>query len=162
MRKLEIDFDEIASLMESDFDLYKYYLDTHTGETVVVPYDLLDSESFDTEEIENLPKWERELVPVVQEILEGDRYEPIPRVESYQVYDLMAEFAETVSNRRLQRLLSVALDGKGAFGRFKRVMENYPEERERWFKFKLAEMSKWIREWLNDLDIEPVQKKYGS
>jgi hypothetical protein len=42
--------------------------------------------------------------------------------------------------------LSVALDGKGAFGRFKRVLEDYPEERERWFKFKLAEMSEWIRE----------------
>jgi hypothetical protein len=65
---------------------------------------LLDIESFGTEEVEKLPRWERELVPVVQEITAGDRYEPIPRVESYQVYDLMAEFAETVANRHLQRL----------------------------------------------------------
>jgi len=29
----------------------------------------------------------------------------------------------------------MALDGKGSFGRFKRVLARYPEERERWFEF---------------------------
>lgn len=71
----------------------------------------------------------------------------------------MVEFTETVSNRRLREKLDIALDGRGAFGRFKRVLENYPEERERWFDTKLAALSEIIREWLNELDIEPVQKK---
>ncbi|MEW6447855.1 MAG: hypothetical protein AB1426_07175 [Bacillota bacterium] len=53
----------------------------------------------------------------------------------------------------------VALDGRDAFGRFKRVRAGYPKERSRRFDFRLAAMSEWIREWLNGLDIEPVQKE---
>ncbi|MEW6574269.1 MAG: UPF0158 family protein [Bacillota bacterium] len=87
------------------------------------------------------------------------RYEPIPSIQPYEVYELMVEFAETVSDRRLQEKLEIALDGRGAFGCFKRVLAGYPQERDRWFDYKSAAMSEWIRERLNDLDIEPVQKE---
>lgn len=53
----------------------------------------------------------------------------------------MVEFTETVSDLRLREKLAVALDGRGAFGRFKRVLGDYPEERERWFDTKLAALS---------------------
>jgi hypothetical protein len=161
LRRLEIDFEEIASLMD-ELDLFsRYYLDSLTGETVVIPSELMELESFDEETIVKLPKWERDLVPIVQEIQnESDRYQPIPRVPSYEIYNLMVAFTETVSDRRLQEKLTIALDGRGAFGRFKRVLGDYPEERERWFDTKLAALSEIIREWLNDLDIEPVQKSF--
>ncbi|MEW6173029.1 MAG: UPF0158 family protein [Bacillota bacterium] len=137
-----------------------YYVDTLTGDLVVIPSELSELESFDKEAIVELPEWERELIPVVQEIQEGsDRYELVPRVSSSEVYELMVEFTETVSDLRLREKLAVALDGRGAFSRFKRVLGDYPEERERWFDWKLAKMSDWIREWLNELGIEPVQKK---
>lgn len=160
MRKLEVDFEEIAMVMEDQEGFNDYYLDTHTGELVVIPSELGSLEAFEEEEIAGLPQWERELIPIVQEIHEGsDRYEPIPSVQPYEVYNLMVEFAETVSDRRLQEKLEIALDGRGAFGRFKRVLADYPQERDRWFDYKLAAMSEWIREWLNDLDIEPGQKE---
>jgi hypothetical protein len=59
----------------------------------------------------------------------------------------------------LREKSEVALDGRDTFGRFKRVLADYPQERDCWFDYKLAAMSGWIREWLNDLDIEPVQKE---
>ncbi|RJX17310.1 MAG: hypothetical protein C4570_08330 [Ammonifex sp.] len=160
MRKLEIDFEEIAAIMDEQDLLNGYYVDTLTGDLVVIPSELSELESFDKETIVELPEWERELIPVVQEIQEGsDRYELVPRVYSSEVYDLMVQFAETVSDRQLREKLEIALNGRGAFGRFKRVLGDYPEERERWFDWKLAKMSDWIREWLNELGIEPVQKK---
>jgi len=42
--------------------------------------------------------------------------------------------------------------------RFKRVLADYPEEHERWFEWKMAAFTRWIREWLNGLGIEPVQR----
>jgi hypothetical protein len=53
--------------------------------------------------------------------------------------------------------LEIALDGKGAFRRFKNVISDYPEEEKRWFAFKDKRMREEVIEWLNDLGIEPEQ-----
>jgi len=163
MRKLAVDFEQIAMAMEDQDEFNSYYLDTHTGELVAIPSEYFSLEVFDEEGISELSDWERELIHIAQEIQEGsERYEPVPRVQPYEIYNLMVEFTETVSDRRLREKLDIALDGKGAFGRFKRVLADYPQERERWFAYKLAAMSEWIREWLNDLEIEPLPKKVGE
>ena len=76
---------------------------------------------------------------------DSERYERIPKAESHEGYRDMENFIATVDNERLAELLEVAINGKGAFRRFKDVLLNYPEERERWFKFK-DERSGWKKE----------------
>jgi len=66
----------------------------------------------------------------------------------------MQLFALDREDEELRRLLLVALDGKGAFGRFKRVLEEYPEEREEWYREKDEAITDLVREWLLTLDIE--------
>jgi len=56
---------------------------------------------------------------------------PIEPVGSCEEYDWMAQFARTIDDLRLRELLEVALDGRGAFGRFKDVLARWPKERER-------------------------------
>ncbi|MCL6558809.1 MAG: UPF0158 family protein [Firmicutes bacterium] len=159
MRRLEIDFEEIAMALESSRELSDYYLDVETGELVVIPAELLALDC-DEEDLSSLPDWEQALIPLVREIQGGsERYEPVPQIPSYEIYNLMLEFVETVTDQRLYQLLSVALDGKGAFGRFKRVLAEYPAERQRWYQMKQAAMTGWIKEWLNELGIEPVERK---
>jgi hypothetical protein len=69
----------------------------------------------------------------------------------------MAVFAETVKSKSLREKLSLALDGKGAFRRFRSVLNDHPDELERWYKFK----DDWMREeaiqWLITNGIESVQ-----
>jgi len=50
-------------------------------------------------------------------------------------------------------LLEVAIRGKGAFRRFKDVLEGYPEEMERWFSFKDDRLRERALEWLDDIGI---------
>ena len=66
------------------------------------------------------------------------------------------EFAQSIAEPRLRDLLSVALDGRGAFGRFKCVLEDHPRERERWFRMRDESCADRVREWLRELDIEPL------
>ncbi len=68
----------------------------------------------------------------------------------------MVEFSETVKDRNLREKLAIALDGKGAFRRFKNVLSDYPEERERWFSFKDERIRQEVIEWLDEID-EPIQ-----
>jgi len=50
----------------------------------------------------------------------------------------------------------VAINGKGAFRRFKDVLLDYPEEREEWFQFKGAKVQERALEWLNDIDVSLI------
>ena len=89
---------------------------------------------------------------------ELDRYEPIPKAESYEGYRDMQAFIATVEDDHLSELLEVAINGKGAFRRFKDVLLNYPEERERWFQFKDDRMKERALEWLDDIDVTLVEE----
>ncbi len=77
----------------------------------------------------------------------------IPRAESYEEYNLMVEFAATVRDRHLRELLEVALDGRGAFHRFKNVLARYPEERQRWFAFHDEDLRRQIDAWLEQVGL---------
>jgi len=54
----------------------------------------------------------------------------------------------------LKEKLYIAIDGPGAFRRFKNVLLRYPEEKERWFKFKDARTTERVKEWLEAEGIE--------
>jgi len=142
MRRLAIGIGELAMAMEDHGEMGEWFLDTQTGEFLRIPEDLIEEED------------EEALA-----LIEGDpeRYEPVPEIPSYEMYDLMARFAGSVDDPRLQDLLTVALDGRGAFGRFKRVLLDYPEERERWFRMRDAHVEERMLDWLSSLGIEPVE-----
>ena len=71
-------------------------------------------------------------------------------------YGWMAEFAGTVADAHLRDLLDVALDGRGAFRRFKDVLRDYPAEREAWFAFRDEHVRAAAREWLAENGIDPT------
>ena len=66
----------------------------------------------------------------------------------------MAAFIETVANARLRDRLSRAIQGRGAFRRFKDALLDYPQERERWFAFRDARQRERTLEWLASEGID--------
>lgn len=139
---LKIDLDELCFAMEDSSYEDNYYLDRKTGEILLI------SEYMDDEEIEKL----RDKIDE-----NPDRYERVPKAEPYEGYQDMEDFIATVEDKHLAELLEVAIDGKGAFRRFKDVLVRYPEERERWFRFKDERMEEKASEWLNDIGIRLVE-----
>ena len=142
-KTLKIDLDELCSAMEDSSYEHEYYLDLETGEILFL------SEYTDDEETGKLKDKIEE---------ESDRYERIPKAESHEGYDEMQDFIATVKDKRLAALLEVAINGKGAFRRFKDVLLNYPEERERWFQFKDTKVQERALEWLDDIDVSLIEE----
>ena len=70
----------------------------------------------------------------------------------------MVDFIATVKDKRLVELLEVAINGKGAFRRFKDVLLNYPDERERWFQFRDDRVQEKALEWLGDIDVSLIEE----
>jgi len=139
---LKIDLDELCFVMEDSSYEHNYYLDLKTGEILLI------SEYMDDEEIEKL----RDKIDENR-----DLYERVPKAEPHEGYQDMEDFIATVEDKHVAELLEVAIDGKGAFRRFKDVLVRYPEERERWFRFKDERMEEKASEWLNDIGIRLVE-----
>jgi hypothetical protein len=137
-KALNIDLDELCSAMEDSSYEHEYYLDLETGEILFL------SDYMDDEETEKL----RDKIDE-----ESSRYEQIPKAESHEGYEDMQDFIATVEDEHLTELLDVAINGKGAFRRFKDVLLGYPEERERWFKLKDDRTQERALEWLDDIDV---------
>ena len=137
----QISIFEISEIMNSRFEYELYgYLDRETGEVLTgsqdYPLDIQPSEDDDNYEAA-IDEFEQ-------------RYLPIPQSGSGNAYQDMLDFIETVLDEKLQDLLSVAIQGRGAFGRFKDVLRRpeYESERNRWFSFSEQCEYERIVEWL--------------
>lgn len=85
----------------------------------------------------------------------SDEYLLIDPISSRDQYHWMEEFIETVEESSLKDKLNVAIDGKGAFRRFKDVLMGYPVERERWFSKRSTKLHAHMSEWIKIKHIKP-------
>lgn len=76
---------------------------------------------------------------------------PIEPLPSSVWYGDMADFAEGVSDQRVGRSLARAIEGKGAFRRFKdRLHQNYPDLLPAWHAFQSIRAKRRAVQWLVD------------
>ena len=74
--------------------------------------------------------------------------DPLP---SWVWYQDMADFAETITDERAGRRLARAIQGKGAFRRFKdELHEEYPDLLPAWYAFRDARATRRAVQWLAD------------
>src|SRR6266566_5419482 len=139
-RTVQVDLEELRFAMEDASFEHRYFLDTETGEVILV------SESFDDDEA-------REQLKRIDEAEPG-RYLHVPRADPHEGYGDMQDFIATVRDERLQELLEVAIQGRGAFRRFKEVLARHPAEQQRWFDFQAARSEARAREWLAEEGCE--------
>ena len=181
MKKLPVDLEDLAMAFETERSIFDYFFDLETGETIMVTeetraeleglYELADEDDPEAEidlpallAQEGIEGWEAE------RLLEADRVERefgvrmvrVPHTESRVGYRDMEAFIDTVEDARLANLLSYAIQGRGAFRRFKDVLLDHQPERQRWFAFQNRRMEQRVVEWLAAYEIEPIVEKETS
>ncbi len=175
MRKLKVDLQELEWAIEDASPEVTHYLDTETGEVLMVTYEMrrelerIFEEMYgdgdepripfeDALQQRNLPEWMQEALRDADRVEEGfgTRYIEVPEADSGEGYRDMEDFIDTVQDRRLQNHLWGAIRGRGAFRRFKDVLLNHPAEQERWFAFRDARLRQRVIEWLEEEEIEPI------
>jgi len=142
-KSLKLDMGELCSAMEESSYEHDYYLDLKTGEILLLS-DYVDDEDQD----------------ILRNKIEGDRgrYEPIPKTGSFEGYQDMRDFIASIGDERISEVLETAIQGRGAFRRFKDVLIRYPEERDRWFKFKDDRMFETAKSWLDDIGVNLLKE----
>lgn len=91
-------------------------------------------------------------------IMNDSRYLRIDPVSSREQYRWMERFIATVEDEELRRRLNIAIDGKGAFRRFKDALMSHPVDRERWFAFRSERLRSCMESWLTAHGIKPVER----
>jgi hypothetical protein len=178
MRYLDVDLEELAFALDFRPEGMNHYLDLETGQVVSVS----DESRRELERLyAGIEPGEGETPPPLEQLLQasplhdwqkeevrqaaaveagyGTRFVAIPRLETHESYRDMEDFIITVRDARLRERLAAAIQGRGAFRRFKDVLERYPHERERWFTFQHDRMTQRAREWLESLGIAPTPKQ---
>jgi len=164
---MNIDFDEIQKAMEdTDRDAFDYFLDTKTGEIIILSEDIInkaqeildesydddigDYEDVEVEEVPIIPEWMEDEIELALDIFiyDKDRYTRIPERTPRYGYETMKAFAETLKDDSLRENLLELLDGKNAFRRFKDSLAPYPKERKLWYGFNARASRNEITAWL--------------
>ena len=151
LEPLEVDrLDLLELAMEDDRHEMETYLDTQTG--AVLQFGPGMNFRLDKPPRESAPDWQKELYEDYVQVMNDtdDRYIEPPRVESSDAWQDMADFVATVADDELRDRLESAIDGKGAFGRFRDIVYGREELSERWHDFNNRRLRWRSKSWLAD------------
>jgi len=145
----------IVDALEVQSDEHPQFLDRQTGEVELIERDVLRmAEAEDPDELLDWQEHEFELATQLME--DRDRFVKLPTSYDIHEWEIMREFAESVTPERFSNDLLNALHGKGAFRYFKDTLYRYHREKE-WFAFRDAALRQIAVDWCKEHGIEYQQ-----
>ena len=133
--ELNIDWQGLYTAFQANAAECKCFLNLDDG--IVVKLDNGD-EGFDT--IRNSP----------------GKFRSIEVVPSRIQYQWVTEFVKSIEHEPIQSRMTAAINGKGAFRRFKDILLTLPDERRRWFEFRDKKMRQRVSDWIEENGIRPT------
>ncbi len=137
--RLEISWEALEDAFENNAPEVHSYLHLSTGEVLRVVDGVADP-------------------AMHQRIASDTSYLRVDPVSSREQYRWMERFIATVQESELRSRLVAAIDGKGAFRRFKDVLMSFPADRERWFQFRTERLRSCMEAWLEAHSLEAVAR----
>ena len=141
MKQLRVDWSELADAFDDDSRDHRYYLDRDTGEV-----------HFFSTYLENEEEQEDE-----QRLTAEDRYVVISLSRRLVPVRDIHQFVGTLEGRD-RKLLRSSLGEQEARARFDDTLDDLPETREKWFRFKQQVVERRILEWLGEVGVQPLNE----
>lgn len=110
------------------------YLNEATGEVVTVSDEELDAAESHAP-LDQFPEWQREMLLIARDILETDHYRRLPAKDEIHDYRIMEQFCCSQADDTLRETLCQAIQGRGAFRRFKDHIYRYGIE-QNWYAYR--------------------------
>jgi Uncharacterised protein family (UPF0158) len=134
-----IDWEELELACERNSYNVHSYLDLQTG-AILVFYGESEEEEENRQNI----------------LAQKERYIKVETASSRDQYKWMEKFVSTITESALQERILIAIDGKGAFRRFKDLLVHYPGVRERWYTYRGSHLHHHINNWMVELGIKDL------
>ena len=138
-RDIPVDWEALEDAFENNAPEVHSYLHLGTGEVLRVVDGIADPEMH-------------------ARIALDSEYVRVEPVSSREQYRWMERFIPMVEDEELKQKLMRAIDGKGAFRRFKDVLMGFVQEREQWFVFRSERLRVFMEAWLAAHAFKPVPR----
>jgi hypothetical protein len=138
-REVPVDWEALEDAFENNAPEVHSYLHLTTGEVLRVVDGVADPQMH-------------------VRIASDGNYLRIDPVSSREQYRWMERFIPMIEDPDLRGKLTQAIDGKGAFRRFKDVLMSYGPERERWFTFRSERLRTFMEAWLSAHAIKAIAR----
>ncbi len=143
LRDVPIDWEALEDAFENNAPEVHSYLQLSTGEVIRVVDGVADPQMH-------------------ARIAADPSYLRVDPVSSREQYRWMERFIPLVESTELRGRLNQAIDGKGAFRRFKDVLMTHVEERERWFTYRSERLRTFMDAWLAAHKLRAVPRPAWS
>ena len=114
----------------------KCYLHRQTGEVIAFP---------DPDQFPDTDDWQQERDQIVAD---PDDYLEITLMSSRESFQIMERFINMVDSQAVRNRLLYALNQPKPFRRFKQLIDESGEYRQRWFAFRESQTIEWLRDQL--------------
>src|SRR5207249_2852520 len=135
-----IDLDMLETAMEDSDQANRYFLNLVSGEVVFFS-DYLGLSDEDERLLEDIDG--------------SNDYVAVERIPSYVAYQWMVDFVDervAPADEHAAEQLSIALNGKGAFRRFKGTLYSIDEQwRQAWYQWRDKQLKTVVNEWLKSV-----------
>src|SRR5512144_341850 len=139
LRDVPVDWEALEDAFENNAPEVHSYLHLATGEVLRVVDGIAD--------------------PQMHSRIAADAsYVRVEPVSSREQYRWMERFIQMLDPGELRDELVLAIDGRGAFRRFKDVLMVNATERERWFAFRSERLRVFMEAWLEAHALTPVAR----
>ncbi len=137
-----IRYDELVHGYENGTREKRYFLDIDTGELHPIFVDMIERGA-NTEDAKRIAAGV------------GTRYFLLPFKSTGEGYEEMENFIDSVDEAKTREMLTNAIEGDGAFKKFRQILALFPPDEERWFKWKEEDQEEKIDAFLKEYDIVP-------
>ncbi len=149
---MKVKITKIADELQMQFDESSAFLNTVDGEVYIIS----DEELSAAEEggsIDDFPDWQQQNIKIAEQIISGDNYIELPSKYEVHEYAIMEEFCYSVADSKVSDALQIAIQGKGAFRRFKDACHRFGII-DQWYSFKTEALKKIAIAWCKENNLE--------
>jgi uncharacterized protein UPF0158 len=139
-RDIPVDWEALEDAFENNAPEVHSYLHLSTGDVLRVVDGVADPQMHSRIAIDN-------------------GYLRVEPVSSREQYRWMERYIQMIDPSELRDALAAAIDGKGAFRRFKDVLMSHATERERWFAFRSERLRVFMEAWLDAHALRAIPRQ---
>ncbi|GBG08475.1 hypothetical protein PAT3040_03058 [Paenibacillus agaridevorans] len=153
-KKVAVKLDDLINEIEFQMVETDTYINTRTGEVITLSKEEMRAAE-DEEPLEKYPDWQRENIEQAIKIIEDEDevYLYFTLRNEYHEYEIIEEFIGTLNEAEVREELFGAIQGRGAFRRFKDGISEHDLEKQ-WYEFKEKKIKELVIEWCKVMDLE--------
>jgi len=137
---------DVVDALDMASDTLSSYLNRKTGEIVSLTEDTMLTAD-DDDDLDGISEWEREEVLRARDVRDSDDYIGLPGRYEIDEYRIMEDFCYSLEDEGLKGDLLYAIEGRGAFRRFKDTIHRRGIEKD-WYKYHDGKLKEIAADWL--------------